>query len=72
VGGTVIVFGKSDCPWTSRARKALLEGGKIVDYRDVVNDPKFLEEMVRLTGGDRRVPVLVEDGVVTVGFEGVG
>jgi hypothetical protein len=29
-----------------------------------------LAEMLRLSGGVRKVPVLVEDGAVTIGFGG--
>jgi hypothetical protein len=29
-----------------------------------------LEEMLKLSGGVRKVPVLVEDGKATVGFNG--
>jgi glutaredoxin 3 len=36
----------------------------------VKKDPARLEEMLSLTGGDRRVPVLVQDGKVTVGYGG--
>jgi len=41
-----------------------------VDYRDVKEDPKALEEMLRLNGGVRKVPVLVEGEKVTIGFGG--
>jgi len=29
-----------------------------------------MKQFLDLTGGDRRVPLIVEDGKVTVGFEG--
>jgi glutaredoxin 3 len=38
-------------------------------YLDVKLEPQLLEEMIHLSGG-RRVPVIVEDGTVTVGFGG--
>jgi len=41
-----------------------------VSYRDVVADPRALEEMLRLTDGNRHVPVLVEGGQVSIGFGG--
>jgi len=41
-----------------------------VDYRDVLADPANLEEMLKFSGGARKVPVLVEDGKGTVGFRG--
>lgn len=45
------------------------EGYKIV-YKDVVDEPRSLEEMLKHTPGSRRVPVLVEAGQVTIGFGG--
>jgi len=41
-----------------------------VDYRDVIQDPANLEEMLKITQGIRKVPVLVENGQSTVGFGG--
>jgi hypothetical protein len=36
----------------------------------VIEDPQVLEEMLQLTEGTRKVPVLVEGNQVTVGFGG--
>jgi hypothetical protein len=36
----------------------------------VLEDEAGLERMLRLTNGRRRVPVIVRDGKVTVGFDG--
>ncbi len=41
-----------------------------VDFRDVREDPQALEDMLKLTKGVRKVPVLVEAGQVTLGFGG--
>jgi hypothetical protein len=41
-----------------------------VSYRDVLADSQAMEEMLRLTDGNRRVPVMVEGGQVTIGFGG--
>ena len=41
-----------------------------MDYRDVLEDPANLEEMLKITQGIRKVPVLVENGKGTVGFGG--
>jgi len=37
---------------------------------DVLADPARLEEMLKVSGGRRRVPVLVADGKVEVGWQG--
>lgn len=42
----------------------------MVDYVNVKRDPAGLERMLALTQGARLVPVIVEDGRVTVGFGG--
>jgi len=41
-----------------------------VIYRDVLADSQAMAEMLRLTDGSRRVPVMVEGGQVSVGFGG--
>jgi hypothetical protein len=41
-----------------------------VDFVDVKSQPARLEEMLGLSGGKRRVPVIVEAGRVTVGHKG--
>jgi hypothetical protein len=41
-----------------------------VIYRDVVEDPEALKEMLRLTQGTRKVPVLVEGSQISIGFGG--
>lgn len=41
-----------------------------MDYRDVLEDSRNLEEMLKFSQGMRKVPVLVEEGRSTVGFGG--
>lgn len=41
-----------------------------MDYRDVIEHPQYLEEMLQHSQGVRKVPVLVEEGKATVGFGG--
>jgi hypothetical protein len=41
-----------------------------VDYRNVKKSSADLQQMLALTRGTRQVPVLVEDGQVTIGFGG--
>jgi glutaredoxin 3 len=37
---------------------------------DVQSDAKKLDEMLKYTGGKRDVPVIVEEGKVTIGYGG--
>jgi hypothetical protein len=41
-----------------------------VEYRNVIKDPASLTEMLRLVGGRRDVPVVLEGGKVTIGYGG--
>jgi hypothetical protein len=42
----------------------------IVIYKDVTVSSQAMEEMQRLAPGNRRVPVLLENGQMTIGFGG--
>jgi glutaredoxin 3 len=44
-------------------------GGEAV-YYDVKMDAARLDEMLRFSQGARKVPVIVEDGKVSIGYEG--
>lgn len=67
------LFGSSSCPYTEELRDWLeLKGHEFVEY-DVENNPEALGRMQALTGGQRTIPVLVEDGKVTqIGWQGRG
>lgn len=41
-----------------------------VEYHDVKKDPDAMRRFLALSGGARRVPLIVEQGRVTVGFGG--
>jgi glutaredoxin 3 len=40
------------------------------EYLDVKKDAKLLAEMLKLSKGRREVPVILEDGKVSIGFGG--
>lgn len=61
----VRIYGKDGCPHTRRAREAL--PGAL--FLDVLADPLLLTEMLRLSGGVRRIPVIVRGDEVEVGFQ---
>jgi len=65
----VLIYGKDSCPYTADARDHYGSRGK-VEYVNVKKDADALRRMLELTGGQRRVPVIVEDGKVTIGFGG--
>ena len=53
-----------------KAREAKINEGYAVTYRDVLEDSQAMEDMLKLTQGERRVPVLVEAGQASIGFGG--
>ncbi len=44
--------------------------GAKVEYFDVKKDAAAMKRFLDLSGGDRRVPLIEEEGTVTVGFGG--
>ena len=65
------LYGTERCPYTQEMREWLeFRGYEFVEY-DVESDPAALERMKTLSGGQRSVPVLVEEGrVIQVGWQG--
>jgi mycoredoxin len=69
----VELFGTASCPFTQELRDWLDWKGRDFIEFDVETDPEALKRMQALTGGQRTVPVLVEDGkVVQIGWQGRG
>ncbi|GBC62727.1 glutaredoxin [Desulfonema ishimotonii] len=62
----VIIYGKERCPYTRKARAAWPNH----KYIDVIEDQSKIEEMLRLSGGQRKIPVIVEGDRITVGYGG--
>lgn len=62
------IFGKDACPYTAAAVDALKPKGAV--YFNVKRDAAALERMLVYSKGQRRVPVIVEDGTVTIGYGG--
>lgn len=65
------LYGTARCPYTQEMRDWLeLRGYDFVEY-DVETDSAALERMKSLTGGQRSVPILVEEGrTVQIGWQG--
>ncbi len=62
------IFGKDSCPYTADAVEAYRAKGGV--YINVKKDPAALARMLEFSKGQRRVPVIVEDGKVTIGYGG--
>jgi glutaredoxin 3 len=67
---TVVIYGKDSCPYTLAAREDYERRGVTVDYVNVKKHRDGLEKMLVHSGGRREVPVIVDEGRVTIGFGG--
>jgi glutaredoxin 3 len=67
------LYGTPRCPHTGEMREWLeWKSSEFVEY-DVESDPAARNRMRQISGGQRTVPILVEDGkVVQVGWQGRG
>ena len=67
------LYTTAGCPYSAAAREDLeWRGVEFVEY-DVEHDREAYERMLKLTGGKRTVPVIVEEGKpVQVGWMGQG
>ena len=63
----IIIYGKAGWPYTDKARLVYANRAEYVNVKD---DPKKLEEMILLTKGVRKVPVIVEGETITIGYGG--
>lgn len=67
----VLIFGKENCPYTQRARQDYEARNVEFRYVDVKKSRADMDRMLELSGGIRRVPVIVEEnGKITIGFGG--
>ena len=66
----VLVFGKENCPYTRAACDDFTQRDIDFEYIDVRGSRADMDRMLGYSNGVRRVPVIVEDGKVTIGFGG--
>jgi mycoredoxin len=67
------LFGTASCPHTDEMREWLEFRGCEFEEYDVEHDAAAYTRMVELSGGQRMVPVLIEDGkLVQSGWQGRG
>jgi glutaredoxin 3 len=73
MNGPIELYTAPGCEFCAAAREDLeWRGVDFVEY-DVETDPEARERMLRLTGGSRTVPVLVEEGMPPqIGWMGRG
>ena len=67
------LYGSASCPYTRELREWLEWKGREFEEYDVEADLEAFRRMREATGGQRTVPVLLEDGkVVQIGWQGRG
>jgi glutaredoxin 3 len=66
----VLIFGQDLCPYTSAARTEYSRRKISFQYINVLEDEAGLKRMLGYARGRRQIPVIVEDGNVTIGFGG--
>jgi glutaredoxin len=69
-GRPVLLYTRPGCPFCDAKRAELAARGVAVREIDLAAAPQAIPELLKLTGGRRVVPVLVEDGRVLVAPEG--
>ena len=66
----ILIYGKDTWPYTNDAREAYKKKGLDVQYFDVGSDADQLKTMLKYSEGVRKVPVIVDQDNVTIGFNG--
>ena len=69
-GPLVLLYGLAGCPYSAAAREVLVRRGVRMREIDVGASPRVVTELLKLTGGRRIVPVVVEGTDVRVAPEG--
>ncbi len=70
MGDKIVIYGKATCPFTNAAIDNCTKKGIKFDYIDIIVDPNQLDIMLKYSNGARKIPVIVDGGNITIGFEG--
>jgi glutaredoxin len=69
-GAPVLLYTRRGCPYSDAKRTELQRGGVILREIDVSERPEVIPELLKLTGGRRIVPVVVEGSRIAVAPDG--
>jgi glutaredoxin 3 len=70
VPAPVLLYTKTGCAFCDAARASLAARGVGVHEINVTERPQAVAELLKLTGGRRVVPVVVEGGTVAIAPDG--
>ena len=68
--GRATLYVKTGCAHCAAKRRELAARGVVVTEVDVTAHPEAVPELLKLTKGQRRVPVVVEGGRISIAPEG--
>ena len=66
----ILIFGKNTWPFTIAAREAYAKEGREVEYFDVLSQSDKLDTMLKYSSGKRKVPIIVDEGKILIGYNG--
>ncbi|MFH1699049.1 MAG: glutaredoxin family protein [Candidatus Zixiibacteriota bacterium] len=66
----VKMFTKPGCPYCAAARENYNDRGVEFEDINVIDNPRAQEELLKLSNGERIVPVIVDSGEVKLGWGG--
>ena len=66
----VTIYTKEGCPYCTAAKKHYTEQGIAFSEIDVHKTTGAIDKLLELSGGERIVPLIVENGEVKKGFGG--
>lgn len=66
----VTIYTKEGCPYCAAAKKHYTDQGIAFSEIDVHKTDGAIDKLLDLSGGERIVPLIVEDGEVKKGFGG--
>lgn len=66
----VTIYTKPGCPYCAAAKKYYSEQGIEFEEINVMESPNTQQKVIKLAGGSKIVPVIVDHGEVRLGFGG--
>ncbi|MYC28574.1 MAG: hypothetical protein F4X65_00575 [Chloroflexi bacterium] len=66
----LLIYTHPDCSFSSAAKMEYRRGRIPYTEIDLAKQPDQIPALLELTNGERITPVIVQDGVVTIGYKG--
>ena len=66
----VIMYTKPGCPYCAAAREHYQKKNIPFDEINVIDNPAAQKKLLALSKGERIVPVIIDGGKVTIGWDG--